>query len=123
MIEEEHKKVRKRIETELRNIRDYEGEIHSDFVVDEDVTDSGISKVGSGLPSYRLDHRFVSTYTGERGRDIHVPGIIVDVNSTVLRTNDVFVDSLLGQESALSDVSEQADAARLWQMRYGKTEN
>jgi hypothetical protein len=113
-----HNEVRERIIYELTHLRDFEGEIHSDFVVCDTIIDTAGQEKPDSL-SYRLAPRYESAYSEASGRTFHVPGIIVAVNTVVLRTDGIFVDALMGNNSALADVNEQAEAARLWQMRYG----
>jgi hypothetical protein len=120
VVDTMHTRVREQIIFELTHIRDFEGEFHSDFVVCDGI--EGTGKHGQEKPdslSCRLAPKYMSRYSQAGGRTIHVPGIIAAVNTIVLRTDGIFVDALLGYNSALADIDEQADAARLWQMRYG----
>lgn len=55
-----------------------------------------------------------STYTDETGNAITVPGIIMNVDKIVMRTEGVVVDALLGQGNALDEYSQglQLNAVR-----------
>ncbi len=83
-----------RIIGELQLIRDYRGTVPPDFI-------TGIKGSAAKPARYTVNRDFVSNY-GDPGRNgFTVPGIIVSAKSIVMRTEDVVVDALIGEGSAL----------------------
>jgi hypothetical protein len=115
--------VRGRIKRVLDGIHDYQRKSHGQFVqVETPRADAGAADNKPAPPVYRVAPRYLSAHRLATGQTIEVPGIIVAANSIVLRTDGVYVDALLGRNTALADVGEQAEAARLWHLREGTTE-
>lgn len=58
--------------------------------------------------------RTTSVYKDETGNEIAVPGVIMNVDKIVMRTEGIIVDAILGQGNALDDYSAalQANAVR-----------
>lgn len=85
---------------ELKHVFDHEGKPHAvaSEVALKDASGRDIS--GSKFP--RFDSRKTSTYSDPvGGQPITVPGVIVAVQKSILRTEGVIVDALLGQGEAL----------------------
>lgn len=90
------------IEGEAQRIRDYRGEVAKDFL--REVNESKDSKV----KRYAINRDFSSVHTDPATRTkIQVPGIIITANSIVMRTEDVAVDSLVGQGTALDSYARR----------------
>lgn len=92
--------VREAIMGELQNIFDYEGKPH--VVVDETALKdlSGQDIPGSKFP--RFDSKKTHTYKDPvGGSSFTVPGVIVSAQKSVMRTEGVIVDAVLGQGEAL----------------------
>ncbi|HVO61288.1 MAG TPA: LamG domain-containing protein [Terriglobales bacterium] len=96
----ERKNVQQRIENEIKKIRNYRGLEVENFVLP--VKDGG----GDGRCTINRDFasEFIEPATKTPAR---VPGIIISFQSIVMRTEDVAVDSLVGQGSALDLYSEK----------------
>ncbi|MCA9487128.1 hypothetical protein H6501_05295 [Candidatus Woesearchaeota archaeon] len=93
--EEKRTEVKTQILTELSSLRDYQGRTH-EF----------IELVPESSPElYRIKPDFTSFYEDENNNSFEVPGIIVNANKNVLRTEGVMVESLLGESNALDDYS------------------
>jgi hypothetical protein len=89
----------------LHNIFDFNGDIPQSEngvpFVEERVFDDDTRE--PGYLRFRKDA--ISRYQDETGNDFVVPGIIVNVDKNVLRTDGVIVEALLGQANALDDYS------------------
>jgi len=83
---------------ELENIFDYKDELHS-FIEEKILKDSGGSELGRYL---RVRKGVISTYKDDLTEsEITVPGIILSVIKSVLRTEGVIVEAILGTGDAL----------------------
>jgi hypothetical protein len=96
----ERQRIQLRIEAELRKIRDHRGTVVENFVLP--VPDAGAA--GRFTINRDLASEFVEPATKTAAK---VPGIIVSSQSIVMRTEDVVVDSLVGQGSALDLYAEK----------------
>lgn len=96
--DEEVQKVRNYIVKEYGNVRNYRGE-EVDFMEAQSYT---AFNEGPGT-YYRKTANQFDRYTTPDGRGgaIDVPGVILNVDQNILRTESVIVDSLLGQGEAL----------------------
>lgn len=96
--------VRADIVRQLSNIFDYKDRRHQ-FVQEEPMRDHNGQTIP--LSQYlRVRKDYTSTYLDEAtGTQIKVPGIILDANKYVLRTEGVIVEALLGQGDALDAYS------------------
>src|SRR5215207_7677 len=90
----------------LHNIFDFNGDIPQSEngvpFVEERVFDDDERE--PGYLRFRKDA--LSRFQDETGNDFVVPGIIVNVDKNVLRTDGVIVEALLGQANALDDFSK-----------------
>ncbi|MFF4403238.1 hypothetical protein ACFY2W_26985 [Streptomyces sp. NPDC001262] len=91
---------------QLSAIFDYKDELVQPPMVEE-------RAIGTN-DTYLRWRRTTSTYTDETGNAISVPGIIMNADKIVLRTDGIIVDALLGQGDALDDYSAglQSNAVR-----------
>lgn len=96
----ERKNVQQRIENEIKKVRNHRGLEVENFVLP--VKDGG----GDGRCTINRDFasEFIEPATKTSAR---VPGVIISSQSIVMRTEDVAVDSLVGQGSALDLYSEK----------------
>lgn len=98
VIESKHNEVRNFILGELRNIRDYRDEITENYILPNDT---------EKILYYRVNKDYTSTYLGPTmDREIEVPGIIINIDKVVMRTDDILVDAILGDGDALDDYSQ-----------------
>jgi hypothetical protein len=99
---------------ELANIRDYQDKTVSehqeadpeypDFLQRVSINNSEGKEVAS---YYRLRKDFTSTYNDPTtGSQFKTPGIIINADKIVMRTDDVLVDTLLGEGNALDAYSQ-----------------
>ena len=94
------KTVQQWIEAEVRRIRDHRGKEVEDFVVP--VKDAG------AVERWTVNRDFASEFIEPATKTAAlVPGIIISSQSIVMRTEDVAVDSLVGQGAALDSYSER----------------
>jgi hypothetical protein len=85
--------VKNRILGELATILDWEGTVHSDFVEENAVRQSSY---------YRVKPRYQSTFSDAvTGFSVDVPGVILAVDTHVMRTEGLIVEALLGEAPAL----------------------
>ncbi|WKX69578.1 hypothetical protein [Streptomyces sp. XD-27] len=105
--EEKRDDLRKIILAQLSTIFDHEDELVTPSMVEKRQIDAGDSYL-------RWRKGVTSTYEDVTGNEITVPGVILNVDKVVLRTEGVVVDALLGQGNALDDYSQglQASAVR-----------
>jgi hypothetical protein len=101
---------------QLRNIYDYQDVGHN--IVEHAVGADATGNPVAGTERLRLKLPANTTYTdAQTGFTASVPGIIMAVDTQVLRTEGVIVEALLGQGEALDDYSkglqEQAVRAKL----------
>ena len=95
----ERKAVQQRIETEIRKIRNHRGAEVEDFILPVKDGEDG---------RYAINRDFASEFIEPATKTAaKVPGIIISSQSIVMRTEDVAVDSLVGQGSALDLYSEK----------------
>lgn len=90
--------VRNTIVEQLETIFDYKDELVTPSFIQE----RKISEADSYL---RVDKSRYSIYKDETGNEIVVPGIIIRADKSVMRTDGVIVDALLGQGEALDTYS------------------
>ena len=109
--------VQKAIIDQLENIFDYKDQHHS-FVEEKPLKDRN----GKDVPNsayLRVKKDYTSTYKDEAtGTEIVVPGIILSAKKSVLRTEGVIVEALLGQGDALDAYSHglQDEAVRAMEL-------
>ena len=102
----ERKKVQDRIEGEIRKIRNHKGKPVEDFV--RDINDAGEPVAGEKVTRCMINRDFASEFVEPATRTAaKVPGIIISSQSIVMRTQDVAVDALVGQGSALDTYAEK----------------
>lgn len=116
VIESERDNVRDVVIGELAAITDYKGDIHPDFVIGKLATaaPSAAEATLNGRQTYSVNYDYRSGYT-ITGHDsqLSVPGIIVDVQPVVMRTDGIYVESLVGRSSAWDSYTEQLKAKEL----------
>ncbi|QKV90564.1 hypothetical protein HUT19_01250 [Streptomyces sp. NA02950] len=93
--------LRKMVLDQLSTIFDYEDKLVEPSMVET----RQIGPTGS-TDTYLRWRKKKSTYRDETGNEITVPGIILNVDKTVMRTEGVVVDALLGQGNALDEYSQ-----------------
>ena len=100
--------VKDAIIAELESIFDYQDNIHS--IIEERVlTDASGTPLGDKY--MRVRRNVVSQYQDPTtGFQVEVPGIIQSVNTSVLRTEGVIVEALLGQGEALDEYAKDLQA-------------
>ncbi|WP_435218305.1 hypothetical protein [Streptomyces sp. bgisy034] len=101
--------MRQMILDQLSAIFDYE-----DKLVEPPMVETRQVGAGGSTDNYLRWRKRTSTYRDETGNEITVPGVIVNVDKAVMRTEGVVVDALLGQGEALDTYSAalQTQAAR-----------
>jgi hypothetical protein len=109
--------VRQVILDELRHIFDYRDDPHPDFIEERVLLidpASGEKPENVAQRYVQIRRPYVSTFNTTAGTAINVPGIIVDADSHVLRTDGVMVEALLGVGEALDSYSQglQREAER-----------
>lgn len=109
IVNDKHDQVRKDIEDALKNILDYRGDLHSDFIEERVIGDDKYNRVKTELVSVFKDP---VTET-----EIVVPGIILSATKNVLRTEGVIVEALLGEGEALDSY-----ATRLQELEVARRE-
>lgn len=108
--------VRKRVVAEISTITDYKDATHDDFIRELQTSFSASSGGGEsgGNTVYRVNFDYESEYDVATGSvPVRVPGIIVDVQSVIMRTDGVYVEALVGQNSAWDHYTEQLKATEL----------
>jgi len=97
--------VREAVVTELENVMDYADNVRS--LTEEHVaTDTGGTPLGAKYLRVRRD--IVSKYQDPTtGFSVDVPGIILNVTPSVLRTEGVIAEALLGQGEALDEYAKE----------------
>ena len=97
--------IRESILAELENVFDYHDERHA--VIEERVLeDSAGDPLGDRY--YRVRRDIISTYEDPTtGFEVNVPGIILSASTSVLRTEGVIVEALLGQGEALDEYAKE----------------
>jgi len=95
IVPEKRDEVKSAVISQLQGIMDYKDELHS-FVEE---------KLISGSDKYlRVKKDIVSTYKDTvSGTEISVPGIILAATKSVMRTEGIIVEALLGKGEALDD--------------------
>ena len=86
---------------------------------DEDNPSDALDINKTGKVSYmRVNHDYVSGYEAlGTGREYFVDGVIMTAQPLVLRTDGVYVESLLGQTSAWSPHTEKIKAEELRELQ------
>lgn len=108
--------VRERLLAELAAITDFRGDKPADFVLARDTSLTAPSEAtrNSGTTVYSTNPEFVSEYEIAAGvAPIRVPGVIVDVQPVVMRTDGVYVEAVVGRSSAWDNYTEQLKAKEL----------
>jgi hypothetical protein len=100
VLAERRKDVREGLLADLRSIRDWKGGVATGFV------EPFAANAKPGESWWRVRRGYTSRYQDETGNDIEVPGVIVDVNKNVMRTDGVIVEALLGVASGLDEYSQ-----------------
>lgn len=122
--EDKQETVRKLLLGELTAITDYKGKRHPDFIravvegPDEDAGQGGEGTKGesggaAGEEVYAVNSDYDSRYRIPGGGEITVPGIIVELQPVVTRTDGVYVEALVGRNSAWDRYTEQLMAKEL----------
>ncbi|MGH9357430.1 MAG: LamG domain-containing protein [Terriglobia bacterium] len=91
--------VHQRIIEELRSVRDYRGSVAQDFILP--------AKGSEKCSRYSVNRDFTSTFGEAEKREVTVPGIVVSAKNIVMRTEDVVVDAVTGEGSALDSYAEK----------------
>ncbi|MFE2689048.1 hypothetical protein [Streptomyces mirabilis] len=101
--------ARKMVLDQLSTLFDYQ-----DKLVDPPMVETRTIGAAGSTDTYLRWRKTTSTYRDATGNEITVPGVILNVDKTVMRTEGVVVDSLLGQGNALDDYSQglQLNAVR-----------
>ncbi|HEY7080835.1 MAG TPA: hypothetical protein VH500_14115 [Nitrososphaeraceae archaeon] len=108
------KQVHDFIVRELQNIFDYKDDLNT-FIEEKIYNDNGGSEIARYL---RTKKGYTSTYKDEvTGTELVVPGIILSVVKSVLRTEGVIVEALLGTGDALDNY-----ATRLQELEVARRE-
>jgi hypothetical protein len=98
--------VRRFIVCELRAIKDFNGVAQPDFVLPVDPADAH--------RGYHVNRDFSTTYKDPRtGIRRSVSGVIVSAKSIVMRTEDVVVEAVMGQNPALDKYAEDLQAEEI----------
>ncbi|MEU0213081.1 hypothetical protein [Streptomyces canus] len=92
--------MRQMVLDQMSAIFDYE-----DKLVEPSMVETRQIGSGASAETYLRWRKKTSTYRDETGNEITVPGVIVNVDKVVLRTEGVLVDALLGQGDALDTYS------------------
>lgn len=96
--------VKRMVLEELQSIEDYQGNVHS-LVEEHQVNVSG----GNGAKYWRVRKEVLSHYKTDPANEdaliISVPGILLSDSRSVLRTEGVVVEAILGQGNALDNYS------------------
>lgn len=106
--------ISSRILAELQNIYDYQGNSQS-FI--EQVSLAGMIPAGElgadpVATYYRPKRGLTTSYTSQSGKVIgNIPGILLNATETVLRTDGLIVEALLGQGEGLDDYSMSLQTA------------
>jgi len=104
IIEGKRDEVRKIIIGELQNIHNYQDNSVNSFIQKVDLSDEKKQVI---LSYHRINKSFASTYVDPSTEtEIEVPGIIINVDKVVMRTDDVLVDAVLGDGDALDEYSQ-----------------
>lgn len=104
IIEGKREEVKKIIIGELQNIHNYQDISVDSFIQQVDLSDEKKQVV---LSYHRINKSFASTYIDPSTEtEIEVPGIIINVDKVVMRTDDVLVDAVLGDGDALDEYSQ-----------------
>jgi hypothetical protein len=97
--------VRDAVVSELGNVLDYADNTHS-LTEEYEPTDAGGTRLGAKYLRVRRD--IVSPYQDPTsGFSVDVPGIILSVTPSVLRTEGVIAEALLGQGEALDEYAKE----------------
>jgi hypothetical protein len=109
------------IRAALEGIRDYRGHTRPGFIISDrwlaiGSPENPASKIDlkEAVRYFRVNHDYVSSYQElSSGREFFVEGIIVAAQPLVLRTDGVYVEALLGQNSAWAPHTEKVKAEEL----------
>ena len=111
----------------LREIRDYRGSEATGFIAedswlkvgDEDNPADALEPAKAEKVRYlRVNHDYVSGFEDlVTGREYFVDGVVVAAQPLVLRTDGIYVESLLGQTSAWSPHTEKIKAEELRELQ------
>lgn len=121
--EDHHEEVRRLIRRELENVVGHDGETHSIVSEGEIVDTQGevarrYLHIDKGEPDEYVDPRLDPEVNPDR-KPIRVPGVILDVEHNVMRTDGVIVEALLGKGEALDGYSKGLQAADVELQRLG----
>lgn len=96
--------VRSFVVAELEALVDYRGDTHPEFL-----SKTASEEAADLSPSiYRINYDFTSEFAVEgKDRTISVPGIIMDVQPVVMRTDGIYVESLVGKSPAWDEYTRQ----------------
>ncbi len=89
--------VKRMILGELKSIKDYRDRVVSNFI--EHVKDQEKKQ-----DFRRVNRKYVFTYKDETGNEIVVPGVLINADKNVMRTDGVIVEALLGRADALDEI-------------------
>ena len=111
------------IQAALKEILDYRGHTRPGFIIEDRWLTIGspenpTAELNMGDASevrfLRVNHDYVSSYQEpSSGREFFVEGIVVAAQPLILRTDGVYVESLLGQSSAWSPHTEKIKSEEL----------
>ncbi|MEA4907034.1 MAG: LamG domain-containing protein [Anaerolineaceae bacterium] len=111
--EEQRSAVRGAIENELSGIRDYQGNPHADFIT-RSSPPAGDPQAPQAEGEYplKVQRDYISNYHDPINQfHVAVPGVIVNAQKNVMRTDGVMVEAFLGQGIALDDHALELQAA------------
>jgi flavodoxin len=99
IIREDHREqVKEELLATVQSIYDYEGEEHTDFVIQTSRDDFEYHRVNDDVEMTYVDD--------QSGSAFRVPGIITSATSNVIRTDGIIVEALLGEGEALDSYSQ-----------------
>jgi len=118
VVEGERDSVRRALLNEVAAITDYKGDGHPDFVLKKPAATVGSADQAAldARMTHSINYDYSSTYTvSGSDSELSVTGIIVDFQPVVMRTDGIYVESLVGRGSAWDAYTEKLKAKELRQ--------
>ncbi|MAT98897.1 MAG: hypothetical protein CL608_17270 [Anaerolineaceae bacterium] len=104
--------VRQVVEAELQGITGYDGKMQPDFFLQGERLSPGDNGAAVEEPYLRVNHEFSMSYRDPiTNYGIQVPGVILNVQKIVMRTDGVMVEAMPGQSLALDEHTYALQAA------------
>jgi hypothetical protein len=100
--------VRQQILHQIQTILDFNGETVDGFIQEVQAPPVSATELSADPIHYhRVNRKFMSNYTDAKtSMTWQVPGIIIDVNENIMRTEHLYADSFLGLGEALDEYSQ-----------------